>query len=126
MASGLLFHIASIDSDISNQERAAIQDIIAADWNISREQANILLRISCDRTIKGLDYLRLSHGFFECTSSDERKKFIKTLFKIANASEKTSSEEIEEIRRIAKSLKLPHADFIDAKLKISREDRNGL
>ena len=45
---------------------------------------------------------------------------------MANASEKTSNKEIEEIRSIAASLKISHSDFIDAKLTIPDIDRNGL
>ena len=51
---------------------------------------------------------------------------MKTLFKIANASDMTSRKEVEEIRRIAESLKLPHQDFIEAKLTIPRKDREVL
>ncbi len=54
------------------------------------------------------------------------KRFLKSLFQIANASEKTSFDEIEEIRFIAQQLKLSHSDFIEAKLTIPREDRKGL
>ncbi len=125
-ATGLLARIANVDSDMSNEEREAMRKIIAQDWNLSAQQADLLVRVSCDRTTRGLDYFRLSHGFFDCTTFDERRDFLKTLFKIANASDKTSNDEIEEIRRVAKSLKLSHQDFIDAKLTIPRKDRNGL
>ena len=73
----------------------------------------------------GLDFFRLSNGFFECTSLNERRTFLRTLFRVANASNKTDAKEIEEIRKVAVGLKLAHKDFIDAKLSISREDRNG-
>lgn len=126
LATGLLARVANVDADMSDQERDAIRDIIAADWSLASEQAGVLVRVACDRTTKGLDYFRLSHGFFVCTSLEERKDFLKTLFKVANASEKTSHDEIEQIRRVANSLKLSHKDFIDAKLTIPREDRNGL
>ena len=79
--------------------------------------------ISCQRDLKGLDYYRTTRGFFDCTTHDERKAFLKCLFKIANASDMTSRQEVEEIRSIARSLKLPHEDFIEAKLTITKEDR---
>ena len=85
----------------------------------------MLVDISCDRMTKGLDYFRLSCSFFESTTHQERQEFLKTLFRIANAANKTSLDEIEEIRRISKSLKLFHQDFSDAKLTIPREDRHG-
>ncbi|MCK4966997.1 TerB family tellurite resistance protein, partial [bacterium] len=78
------------------------------------------------RVMEGFDYHHLTSSFFEQTTPEERKHFIKCLFLMANASEKTSNEEIEEIRSIAKSLKISHSDFIDAKLTIPNIDRNGL
>ena len=64
--------------------------------------------------------------FNDFTTLAERKDFLDCLFAVANAAEKTSFEEIEEIREIAKGLELSHQDFIEAKLAIPREDRKGL
>ena len=126
LATGLLAHVANVDEIISTEEKDAMCAIIVEDWELTKEQAKLFVSISCDRTTRGLDYFRLSNGFFECTTIEGRRGFLKTLFRIANAADKTSNDEIEEIRKIAKSLKLSHKNFIDAKLTISREDRNGL
>jgi uncharacterized tellurite resistance protein B-like protein len=126
LAAGLLARISAVDSDISEDEKQTIKDVFSTQWGLSEKQAHIVTQISCDRTLRGLDYFRLSRGFFDCTSLDERRNFIKCLFKIANASEKTSYDETEEIRKIATSLKLTHKDFIEAKLTIPDEDREVL
>jgi len=126
LAAGLLARIAAVDSDISENEKQTIKEVFSTQWRLSEQQAEIVTQISCDRTLKGLDYFRLSRGFFECTTLDERRNFIKCLFQIANASEKTSYDETEEIRKIAISLKLTHKDFIEAKLTIPDEDREVL
>ena len=123
LAAGLLARISAVDSDISEDEKRTIEDVLSKQWHLSGEQAQIVTQISCDRALQGLDYFRLSRGFFECTTLDERRNFIKCLFRIANASEKTSYDETEEIRKIATSLKLTHKDFIEAKLTIPDEDR---
>ena len=125
LATGLLAHIANIDTVISDAEQAAIRTIIMEDWALTGKQANLFVSISCDRATKGLDYFRLANSFFECTDRVERKNFLKTLFRIANAANKTDLTEIENIARISKIMKLSHKDFIDAKLTISRADRNG-
>ena len=85
-------------------------------------EAELITEISCCRVLQGLDYFRLTRSFFECTSNDERKLFLVLLFQIANACNKTSYDETEEIRRISHSLKLSHKDFIAAKITISDED----
>jgi uncharacterized tellurite resistance protein B-like protein len=125
-AAGLLARISAVDAEISDDEKKAVKQVLSEEWNLSEQQAEIVTQISCDRTLQGLDYFRLSRGFFECTTLDERRNFIKCLFKIANASNKTSYDETEEIRRISNSLKLTHKDFIEAKLTIPDEERQAL
>ena len=126
LAAGLLARISAVDSGISEKEKQTIKDTLSAEWGLSEPEAQIVTQISCETALRGLDYFRLTRGFFECTGIDERRSFIKCLFKIANASNKTSYDETEEIRRIAKSLKLTHKDFIDAKLTIPDEEREFL
>jgi len=126
LAAGLLARISAVDSEISDDEKKAIKQVLSEEWDLSEQQAQIVTQISCDRTLQGLDYFRLSRGFFECTTLDERRNFIKCLFKIANASDKTSYDETEEIRRISNSLKLTHKDFIEAKLTIPDDERQAL
>jgi len=126
LAAGILARISAVDANISEDEKRTIKDVLAKQWHLSEQQAEIVTEISCDRTLKGLDYFRLTRGFFDCTTLDERRSFIKCLFRIANVSEKTSHDEIEEIRKISNSLKLTHKDFIEAKLTIPDEDREVL
>ena len=126
LAAGLLAKISAVDAEISGDEKKAIKQVLSEEWDLSEQQAQIVTQISCDRTLQGLDYFRLSRGFFECTTLDERRNFIKCLFKIANASDKTSYDETEEIRRISNSLKLTHKDFIEAKLTIPDDERQAL
>lgn len=125
-SAGLLARIATVDSGISNAERNTIKSILSEEWGLSGQEAELITEISCRRVLKGLDQFRTARGFFDCTTHDERRSFLKTLFKIANASDMTSSKEVEEIRQIATALKLSHQDFIAAKLTIPREDREVL
>lgn len=122
LAAGLLTRVAAVDLEISGQEKTAIKDILSKAWGVTDHEAAIVTDISCHRTLKGLDYYRLTRGFFECTSIDQRRSFLVCLFQVANACGKTSNDEIEEIRKISQSLKLLHKDFIAAKLTISDED----
>ena len=126
LAAGLLARISAVDSDISEGEKKFIKDVLSTQWGLTEQQAEIVTQISCDKTMQGLDYFRLTRGFFDCTTLDERRNFIKCLFRIANASEKTSYDETEEIHKISNSLKLTHKDFIEAKLTIPDEDREVL
>jgi len=126
LAGGLLARISAVDSGISDEEKQSIKQVLSTEWDMSEQEAQIVAEISCNRTLKGLDYFHLTKEFFDCTSINERRKFLKCLFQIANVSNKTSYDETEEIRKIAMSFKLSHKDFIEAKLTIPDEDREVL
>ncbi|UCD99603.1 MAG: TerB family tellurite resistance protein, partial [Chloroflexota bacterium] len=92
-------------------------------WNLSDLEAALVAETAVSTISKGLDYYRLSRRFFESTTEEERVRFMDALFAVANGDGYVSYEEIEEIRTISMVLKLTHKQFIDAKLKIPRENR---
>lgn len=125
-AAALLGRVAFVDDDFPQNEFEAIVSVLMSDWNLSETDAILLAEIVRRRVMEDIDYHYITQSFFEQTSPGERKRFIRCLFQIANASEKTSYQEIEEIRTIANSLKISHDDFIEAKLSISDKERKGL
>jgi uncharacterized tellurite resistance protein B-like protein len=126
LAAGLMARVAWVDKAFCEQEQDSVVRALADGWQLPKEEAQLIMEIGHQRIMKGLNFVQLSKGFCECTTLPERKKFLHSLFAIANTAHKTSSQEIEEIRSIAKGLELGHQDFIEAKLTISREDRGGL
>ena len=126
LAGGLMARVAHVDREVAEDEFDMMVHALQVGWDITREAAAFVAEVAVSKVSAELDYFRLTRGFFECTTLDERKRFLRILFKIANASGKTSRDETEEIRRIAGSLKLSHGDFIDAKLTIPDEDREVL
>ena len=126
LAGGLMARIAWVDQEISEAEKLAIRKNLHEKWGISETAAEVVAEVAASSVARGLDYFRLTRSFFECTERPERVAFLESLFSVANAYGKTSFEEIEEIRTLAKGLKLDHQEFIQAKLEVPREDRSGL
>ncbi len=126
LAAGLMARVAEVDHVVSPEETRVMSGVLQRHWTLTEEQAHLVAEISHHRVFRGLDSVRLVKRFNDFTTQTERKDFLDCLFAVANAADHTSFEEIEEIREIAKGLELSHQDFIDAKLKVSREDRRGL
>ncbi len=120
---GLLARIAWVDAGISANEKIIIKSILCKEWALSEPQGQIFTKISCERAVKGLDESRLAREFFDCTSHDERLKFLDCLFKVANASDRTSPDEMKEIERVSGFLKISHEEYKEAMHRIPREDR---
>ena len=119
-------HVAWVDSEVCHREREAMSLGLQQIWNLPKNEADLITEMSHTRIMHGLDLVRLTTGFCDYTTIDERRTFLRCLFAIANSADQTSHAEIEEIRRIAKALELPHQEFINAKLMIPREERRGL
>lgn len=123
LAGGLMARVAMVDHDATEEEFEAMLAIMLEKWQLSREAAAFVAEIAVDEISKDLDFYRLTRRFFELTSEAERVRFLDVLFAVAQADGRVSYEETEEIRTISKMLKLTHRQFIDAKLKIPREQR---
>ncbi len=118
LAGGLMAHVAYVDQEVTEAEFDAMADILEAKWGASTVEAALVAEVAVSETSQGLDIYRLSREFFETTTSEQRVQFLDVLFAVADGDGRVSYEETEEIRLIAKMLKLTHRQFIDAKLKI--------
>ena len=126
LAAGVMARVAQVDDEISENEQQGMAVVIAECWRVTPEVAALVASLTSEPATRALDFQRLAYNYFSCTTHEERQQFLVTLFRIANACEGTSHDEIEEIRQIAGALKLSHDDFIAAKLTVPREDRVGL
>jgi uncharacterized tellurite resistance protein B-like protein len=123
LAGGLMARVANVDLEVTDDEAAAISESLIAGWDINQEEATFVTEVAVSEISPDMDYYRLSRGFFNATTIEERIQFVKVLFSVADADGFVSSEEIEEIRTIANGLHLTHKQFINAKLTIPRERR---
>jgi len=123
LAGGLMARVAHVDREVTEDEFDMMVNALQTGWDILREAAAFVAEIAVSKVGAELDYFRLTRQFSTSTTEDERVRFLDVLFAVADADGRVSHEEIEEIRRIARSLNLTHKQFIGAKLKIPRERR---
>lgn len=123
LAGGLMGRVAHVDREVTDDEIEAMVNALQAGWGIALEAAALVAEVAVSEISAGLDYFRLTREFCTATTEDERLHLLDALFAVAAADGLASHNQIEELRRIAKSLQLTHTQFIDAKLKIPRERR---
>ena len=126
LAGALAVQIAHVDDGIDEMEKDTIARAIGAYWSLRPEHAMLVAEVAASEASRGLDNYRLSRELFEVTTEEERVRLLDALFAVARAHGHVSFDEIETIRNIAGLLKLSHEQFIDAKLKVPREERDGL
>jgi uncharacterized tellurite resistance protein B-like protein len=123
LAGGLMARVAYADNRVTPPETQVIVRALQKYWDISDVEASLVAEMAASEVSKGMDYYRLTRQFFEVTTEDERVRFLNALFAVAAGDDIAAFEEIEEIRTIANGLLLSHQQFIDAKLKLSAEQR---
>jgi len=122
-AGGLMARVAYVDREISDGEFETMVAAIDKTWGIPEVQSTLVAEVAASEIGRDLDYYSTSRGFFDSTSEEERLRFVDVLFAVADGDGGVSNDEIEEIRSITNVLKLTHKQFIDAKLKIPRQQR---
>lgn len=124
LAGGLMARVAYVDREVSQAEFDAIADILEEKWGIARVEAALVAEAAVTDVESRTDIYIVARDFFEKTDQEERVKFLDVLFAVADGDGFVSYEETEEIRLIAKMLKMTHREFIDAKLRIPSERRS--
>ena len=125
LAGGLTARIAQVDRVVTQDEFSVMVKALQVSWDTTLEVATFVAEVAVSEIAAELDYYRLTRGFFDSTNEAERLRFLDVLFAVADADGRVSYDEIEEIRAIARSIKLDHKQFIAAKVRIPRKRRDG-
>ena len=123
LAGGMMAQIARVNPEIGDAEVDTIAEALQVYWHLTPEQAAFVAEVAISETAILLDRHRLAREFASVCTPQERLEFLDVLFAVAAADGQATYKEIEEIRVIARSLKLSHEEFIAAKLKIPQEQR---
>jgi uncharacterized tellurite resistance protein B-like protein len=118
LAGGLMAQIAQVKASVTNNEVEVMVDALRAYWHLTPGEAAFVASVALSETAALMDPYRLARRFAEKCSYQERAEFLEVLFAVAAADGEATHDEIEEIRAIARSLKLAHEEFIEAKLKV--------
>lgn len=121
---GLMARVAHVDQEVDPGEFGAMVDLLKRGTALSESETALVAEVAIAEVSPDMDYYRLTREFFTSTTEKERVQTIDLLFAVADADGRVSNLEIEEIRKIARSLRLSHKQFIDAKLKIPRQRRD--
>lgn len=113
----LLGSVAYVDENFSGDEKAALLKILRARYSFADEELSILIDIIEEQSTWGFDFHEVVTEINRLVSYSDRLMLMDCFFEMAAADGELSYEEIEEIRRITKSMHIPHKNFIDCKMK---------
>jgi uncharacterized tellurite resistance protein B-like protein len=119
LVSGMMAHIARVDSIILENESKKITSILETAWGLSHEAAVFVMLCAIADVSKDFDYLRMTREFTELSTSAERNQLMELLFAVANADGHVSNDEKLEITYLADYFLLSKARVDQAFLKVT-------
>jgi uncharacterized tellurite resistance protein B-like protein len=121
VAGALLALMARVDHAVGPDEVAALSTALQRGWGLAPAPANLVAQIAVLPEATDVEFVRLTNAFLNYTDEAERIRFLDALFAVAAADGQISPAELDEIRRIAHSLKLETHNVNDARDRAVRQ-----
>lgn len=116
----LLWVVAETDNKFLKEEEDKIKEVLNTHAKISKEQIPVVLATIKQAAEERIDIWSFTHPFANLEDS-EKITIIENLFRVACADNDLDHYETETIRKMANLMGVTHGNFIDAKIKIKKE-----
>jgi uncharacterized tellurite resistance protein B-like protein len=114
----ILSRIAHVDQHVSPQETAIIERVVAREGHLPESQAKLVVEIAKAQSILfgGVEDFLVTREFASRATHEERLSLLHCLFAVSSADDTIGVVEDNEIRRIARELRIEHHDYIAIRL----------
>ena len=121
----LLASVAHVDDHFDAREKKALKQRLDNRFSFNKNELSLLFEIIEEQARQGIDRHDVVTEFNRMVSYNDRLNTVDCFFAIAAADGDISHDEMEEIRDITKSMRIPHKAFITSKLKFLNKIRSG-
>jgi len=110
----ILSRVAHADLQVSEAERAAIEEIVMKLGHLDEATAALVAEIAKNQNklLGGVENYLISRVFKDRASPEQKFELMESLFAVAAAEEGISAEENQEILKIAEEIGLSRQDFL--------------
>jgi uncharacterized tellurite resistance protein B-like protein len=110
----LLHRVAGADLNISPEETAAIERILAEQAGLTPELGRLVLEIAREQKLRsgGTEDFLVTREFNRLATREQKLALLHCLFLVGSSDDSVSVVEDNEIRQIASEICLDHPDFI--------------
>ena len=120
-AAALVVEVMRADPEVRDEERTVARTALQGTFGLSRAETEELLRLAEEEADAATSLYEFTRLVDEGLSGEEKKRIVELLWLVAFADAEKHPLEEHLIRRIAGLLKVPHPDFIDAKIRARGE-----
>ena len=113
----ILSRVANADLDISREETREMERIVEGIGGIPEDQAVLTVQLAKQHSqlFGGTDNFSITEEFNRLASREQKIALLSCLFAVSASDQSISTIEDNEIRTIARELRLDHSDFISAR-----------
>lgn len=116
----LFLEMAGIDGEFSEEEKQTIISILREKYDLSDEHIDSLMSTAEKELESSLDLWQFANLINHHYTDDEKKKILELAWQIVYIDGKLDKHEDYLMHRFSKLLRIPHREFIEAKLKVKR------
>ncbi|MDX9734295.1 MAG: TerB family tellurite resistance protein [Thermoanaerobaculia bacterium] len=122
-AAALLVEVMRADPDVKEEERTVVRTALQGTFGLSLAETEELVRLAEAEADAATSLYEFTSLLADGFSREERKRIVELMWLVAFADAEKHPLEEHLIRRLAGLLKVPHPDFIDAKIRAREESR---
>ncbi len=113
----LMATVAHADDHFDRAEKKALQRCLSEQFSLKEKEQALLFEVVEEQARQGFDFYEVVAELNRVSSYNDRVHLMECLFEVAIADGEMAHEEVEEIRRITKALRIPHKTFIEHKVR---------
>jgi uncharacterized tellurite resistance protein B-like protein len=114
----LFLEMAHIDGEFSESEQANTIGLLKKHYDLSDEHVTELLEAAKKELAGSIDLWQFTNLINQTYSRQEKIQIIDMVWQLVYADEKLNEHEDYLVHKLAKLLRLPHKDLINAKLQV--------
>ena len=115
----LMFEVARADFAVEAIEQETVTALLKDQFNLSAEDVSTITEAAIKQADAATCLFEFTRTLNELASAEQKRDVLAMMWRVAMADDALSRYEEHVIRKIADLLYLPHADYIQAKLKAS-------
>ena len=116
----LLIEISRADFDVADEEKLAIEQTLRDSFGISDEETREIIALAEQEVSESISLYEFTRLVDEGFTPEQKRHIVGLLWQVAFSDDRLEEREEYLIPKIAKLLHVPHADFIDEKLKAKK------
>ncbi len=117
----LFLEMAGIDGEFTGEEQETVISVLKTRYGLEDEHVDALMESAAGELADSLDLWRFANLINENYSDEEKQQILELAWRIVYVDGKLDKHEDYLMRKFSRLLRIPHRQFIDAKLKAKRE-----